>query len=87
METGTWIQFIQVNPAQLHDVLIRWEQTHAFLAKHVYAMTPKRTKTLSADMMRCYLYRSQVLAVARKVTKTIMFSVTKNIRFLHIVRH
>ena len=38
-------------------------------------------------MMRCYLYRSQVLAVARKVTKTIMFSVTNNIRFLHIVRH
>ena len=46
---------------------IRWEQTHAFLAKHVYAMTPKRTVTLSTDMLRCYLYRSQVIAAGKQV--------------------
>ena len=51
---------------------IRWEQTHALLAKHVYAMTPKRTATLSTDMLRCYLYRSQVLAAGKQVSTNLI---------------
>ena len=31
-------------------------------------MTPKRTHTLSKDMMSCYMYRSQVQAAAQRVS-------------------